>query len=178
MLAQKLFCFLLTLLPALASASNELVSSEMINAANQITDASIRAHIRFLSSDLLEGRGPSTRADQITQLYLSTALQSLGIKPGAPGGGWTQIVPLVGITTHTPDTFTLKSGTHDLTLKSRDEFIANSGIQKPTVKIKDAELVFVGYGVQAPEFHWNDFKGIDVKGKILVVMNHNPCLRR
>jgi Zn-dependent M28 family amino/carboxypeptidase len=156
------------------SASDTLVSSDMKHAAKQITSDGIAAHMRFLSSDALEGRGPATRADKLTQEYLQSELAGLGIKPGAAGGRWIQPVPLVGITSYAPETLTLTHGTQRITLKYKDDFIASSGVQKTSTKINDAEIVFVGYGVVAPEFKWNDFKDVDVKGKVLLVMNHNP----
>lgn len=176
MLIRNVFlCIFISLFPTLTlSSTNITVSPAMKKAAEQITDAGIRAHIRFLASDLLDGRGPATREDKITQDYLSSELESLGIKPGAPGGGWLQSVPLVGMTSHAPDTLTFTSGTKQLTLKGFDDYVANAGVQNSKVDIKDAELIFVGYGIDAPEFQWNDFKGVDLKGKILVVMNDNP----
>src|SRR5450755_4519398 len=78
-------------------AAESVVTSEQKSAAQEITAERIRAHIRFLSSDLLEGRGPATRGDQLAEAYLQSEMESMGIKPGAPGGGWIQKVPLVGI---------------------------------------------------------------------------------
>jgi Zn-dependent M28 family amino/carboxypeptidase len=158
------------------AAASAVITPEMQAAAKQITSEDIRAHVRTISSDAFEGRGPSTRGDKKTQEYLRAELENLGIKPGAPGGGWIQDVPLVGITSHTPQTLTLSHGKKQLTLKNYDDFIASAGQQKATVSIKDAEFVFVGYGIDAPEFNWNDFKDVDVKGKILLVMNHNPAV--
>lgn len=143
-------------------------------AAQRISKTDIRAHTRFLSADSMQGRGPSTQADKVTQDYLSSEMQAMGIKPGAANGAWLQPVPLVGITTQAPKTITLTHGKRKLTLRNHDDFIASSGLQTSNVSIKDAEIIFVGYGVVAPEFGWDDFKGVDVKGKILLVMNHNP----
>ena len=168
-------CLLLAIYSTtLLAATSAVITPEMRVAAKQITREDIRDHVRYISSDAFEGRGPSTRADKKTQDYLHSELENLGIKPGAPGGGWTQDVPLVGMTTHAPQTLTLSSGKKLLRLKNHDDFIASAGQQKPSISIKDTEIVFVGYGVVAPEFNWNDFKDVDVKGKILLVMNHNP----
>lgn len=167
-----LFLFLST---AAFAATQAVITPEMQAAARQITSEAIRDHVRFISSDAFEGRGPSTRGDKKAQEYLRAELESLGIKPGAPGGGWTQDVPLVGIKSEAPETLTLTHEKNTLTLKRHEDFIASAGQQKPNVTIKDAEIVFVGYGVVAPEFNWNDFKDVDVKGKILLVMNHNPA---
>jgi Zn-dependent M28 family amino/carboxypeptidase len=169
-------CLLLAIYStASLAASSAVINPDMQVAAKQITMEDIRDHVRYISSDAFEGRGPSTRGDKKTQEYLRAELESLGMKPGAPGGGWIQDVPLVGITTHGPQTLKLSHGKKQLTLKNHDDFIASTGQQKSSVSIKDAEIIFVGYGVVAPEFNWNDFKDVDVKGKILLVMNHNPA---
>ncbi|MEX0878902.1 MAG: M28 family peptidase, partial [Thermoanaerobaculia bacterium] len=143
-------------------------------AAAEITPELIRAHVRFLASDLLEGRGPGSRGDRLGQEYIAAQLEALGIQPGAPGGGWYQKVPLIGITSQVPDTMTLTAKNRSLTLKRSDDFIATSGTQNPTARLDDAELVFVGYGIVAPEYRWDDFKDADVRGKVLVVMNNDP----
>ena len=161
---------------ATLAISDAVITPEMQAAATQITSQDIRAYVRHISSDAFEGRGPSTRADKKTQAYLRSELENIGIKPGAPGGGWIQSVPLVGITTHTPATLTLSHGEKLLTLNNHDDYIASAGQQKSSISIKDAEIVFVGYGIDAPEFNWNDFKDVDVKGKILLVMNNNPTV--
>src|SRR5262249_49907817 len=79
--------------------------AEQVAAAQQaITERALRGHIRFLADDLLEGRGPGSRGDELAQRYIATQFQTLGLKPVAPGGGWLQPVPLVGVTTHAPAT--------------------------------------------------------------------------
>ena len=140
----------------------------------QITQGSLEAPIRFLASDALEGRGPATRGDALARLYLAAELQSLGYLPGGEKGGWEQTVDVVGVTAKLPDawSFTGKGGAVDLKLS--DDYIAGSGVQTPTANIKDAGVVFVGYGIEAPEYKWNDFKGVDVKGKVLIMLNNDP----
>ncbi len=157
-----------------ASASPAVVSAAESQAAAGITAAAIRARVRYLASDGLEGRGPATRGDRLAEEYIATELEGLGIQPGAPGGGWIQPVPLVGITSHVPDTLTLSSAAKSLALKDREDFIASSGTQSPASRIDDAEVVFVGYGIVAPEYQWDDFKDADVRGKVLLVMNNDP----
>ncbi|MEC8474708.1 MAG: M28 family peptidase, partial [Planctomycetota bacterium] len=156
-----------------------------------------RGHIRFLADDLLEGRGPGSRGDQITQLYLQTQFQSLGLLPAATPEGihlaingnrvegeadveslrepsWTQAVPLIGVQTHPPDSVTFTHQSETLTLQSGENFMSNLGQTSEATSIKDAEVVFVGYGIQAPEYQWDDFKDVDVRGKILLMMNNDP----
>lgn len=139
-----------------------------------ITADSLRAHVRFLASDLLEGRAPGSAGDQLAQTYLATQFESFGLRPGAPEQRWVQPVELIGVT-GTPESLTFKSkkGT-TLSIKPHDDMMVVSGHQSPESTIARAELVFVGYGIVAPEFNWNDFKGVDVKGKVIVVMNNDP----
>jgi Zn-dependent M28 family amino/carboxypeptidase len=143
-------------------------------AAKAIDRDSLEAPIRFLADDLLEGRGPASRGDLLSRLYLTTALESLGFQPGAPGGSWQQPFDIVGITSEVPKTWEFQTGDKTVPLKWWDDFIATSGVQAPTATLRDAELVFVGYGIQAPEYQWDDFKGMDLKGKVLVMMNNDP----
>jgi Zn-dependent M28 family amino/carboxypeptidase len=140
----------------------------------EITRAALEAPIRFLASDLLEGRGPGTRADQLARLYLQTRLEGLGFKPAFASGEWQQPFDIVGIRTQLPRTWSFegKGGRVDLAL--RDDYIGTSGLQTDAVSIDGAELVFVGYGIQAPEYQWDDFKGAKLAGKILVMMNNDP----
>ena len=147
---------------------------EHVLAADQLTEASLTAHIRFLSHDLLEGRGPGSRGDELAQLYVATQFESLGLKPGGADGKWYQSVPLVGVTSQSPASVDFKRGEQAVTLKHYEDMMLTSGLQQDTVSVNDAELVFVGFGIQAPEYQWDDFKDVDVRGKILVVMNNDP----
>ncbi len=147
---------------------------EHTRAANQVTEATLKAHIRFLSHDLLEGRGPGSRGDQLAQLYVAAQFEALGLKPGGADTKWYQPVPLVGITSQSPATADFKRGDRAVTLKHHDDMMLTSGLQQDTVSVEDAELVFVGFGIQALEYQWDDFKDVDVRGKILVVMNNDP----
>ncbi len=143
-------------------------------ARTYITRPALEAPIRFLASDLLEGRGPASRGDELARLYLQTELEGVGYHPAFAQGAWQQPFDIVGLKSQFPATWTFqgKSGTTDLAW--RTDYIAASGLQQAAVSIENAELVFVGYGIQAPEFQWDDFKGTDLKGKILVVMNNDP----
>jgi Zn-dependent M28 family amino/carboxypeptidase len=140
----------------------------------QITGDNLEAHIRFLASDALEGRGPATRGDTLARLYLATELQSLGYQPGGGNGGWEQPVDLVGVTAKLPAAWSFAGKNGSVDLKVSEDYVAGSGVQTPTAAIKDAGVVFVGYGIEAPEYKWDDFKGVDVKGKVLVMLNSDP----
>ena len=140
-----------------------------------ITDASLRGDIRFLADDLLEGRGPGTRGDKLAQAYITAQFQMIGLEPAAANGGWIQPVPLVGVTTQPPQTMTFKIGNKSIDFKNSDDYIVTCGQAKTESKFNDAEVLFVGYGMQAPEYGWDDFKDVDVKGKVLIVMNNDPA---
>ncbi len=143
-------------------------------AAAAITPAAIRAHTKFLASDLLEGRGPSTRGDRLALEYVSSQMEALGLEPAAPGGGWIQKVPLVAITPRVPAEMTISGVSGKASFRYKEDFMAFPGIQKPEASVADAEVVFVGYGIVAPEYSWDDYKGVDVHGKILLMMNNDP----
>jgi Zn-dependent M28 family amino/carboxypeptidase len=159
---------------ALAASSTDVPSGVIDVARAQITAGALRAPIRILASDEFEGRGPATRGDALTRLYLSTELETLGLQPGGVNGSWEQPFDIVGVKAKLPASweFTGKSGS--VALKYGDDYIAGSGVQTPTGAIENAPLVFVGYGIEAPEYQWNDFKGVDVKGKVLVMLNNDP----
>jgi hypothetical protein len=142
-------------------------------ASKLINVNSIRGPMRFLASDELEGRGPATAGDALTQRYLASEFEALGLEPFAPGGGWVQKVELVGVTSRTGK-LVASSGQKTLELKFSDDFIAFSGVAEPSARLDKAELVFVGYGITAPEFGWDDFKGVDVAGKVLLMINSDP----
>jgi Zn-dependent M28 family amino/carboxypeptidase len=139
------------------------------------TDA-VLAHTKILSSDQYEGRGPGTKGEELSVAYLVDQFKKIGLKPGNPNGTYIQKVPLVGIT---PDPATLtfsKGGTHT-ELKWKDDVVAWTKHVAETASIDNSELIFVGYGVVAPEFNWDDYKGLDVKGKTLVMLVNDPPVR-
>ena len=131
-------------------------------------------HIETLSGDEYEGRGPATAADLRTQQYLADQLDAMGLEPGGPDGSWVQEFDVVGITSEVPKRWSFQRGAETLTLDYWEQFIAASGVQRTTSKIENAEVVFVGYGIEAPEYAWNDFKDQDLSGKILLIVNNDP----
>ncbi len=143
-------------------------------AKKEITRATLEAPIRFLAADALEGRGPATRGDVLSRLYLATELQQLGYQPGGENGTWEQPFDVVGVTPKAPETWSFSGKNGKVDLKWYEDWAGGSGVQTETAAVNDAELVFVGYGIEAPEYQWNDFKGVDVKGKVLVVLNNDP----
>ncbi|HKT79648.1 MAG TPA: M28 family peptidase [Vicinamibacterales bacterium] len=131
------------------------------------------AHTRKLASDEFEGRGPGTRGEELTVEYLVDQFQRLGLKPGNADGSFVQQVPLVGITP-TPSALRVdRRGTVSM-LRWKDDVVAWSKRVAPEAKLANSELVFVGYGVVAPEYNWDDYKGVDVSGKTLIMLVGDP----
>jgi Zn-dependent M28 family amino/carboxypeptidase len=158
-----------------APAKNSPVPDAVARAARAyITRAALEAPIRFLSSDLLEGRGPATRGDQIARLYLQTRLEGMGYQAAFANGAWQQPFDIVGIKAQMPQIWSFQGKDQRVDLTWRRDYIAVSGEQSESVSVNDAQLVFVGYGIQAPEYRWDDFKGTNLTGKILVMMNNDP----
>jgi len=134
------------------------------------------AHTRVLSSDQYEGRAPGSKGEELTVAYLIDQFQKMGLKPGNPDGAYVQKVPLVGITP-TPAPLVFRKGTEEHTLAWRDDVVAWTKHVAPSASIADSDVVFVGYGVVAPEFNWDDYKGLDVTGKTLVMLVNDPPVR-
>jgi Zn-dependent M28 family amino/carboxypeptidase len=161
--------------PAPATAQPQAAPDDLLDrAAEAITPSDLRQTITDLSDDKLEGRGPTTPADKATRSYLIDRLTKLGYAPGGADGSWEQPVDVVGIQAHMPKLWKFGKGGKSVSLAWSEQWIAGSGVQTKTASVKNAELVFVGYGIQAPEYGWDDFKGKDLKGKVLVVLNNDP----
>jgi Zn-dependent M28 family amino/carboxypeptidase len=134
----------------------------------------IRAHVRFLSDDLLEGRGTGTRGSDLAAKYIATQFALDGLKPAGDNGGYLQKIEFTGVHTMPATTLALRPEHGDaLQLKFGEDFVTTNQTQTESVDI-DAPIVFVGYGIEAPEYRWNDFKGVDVKGKVLLVIVNEP----
>ncbi|MDH4063688.1 MAG: M20/M25/M40 family metallo-hydrolase, partial [Acidobacteriota bacterium] len=138
-------------------------------ADSEITTASLTAHLRALSSDLFEGRAPATRGGQLAEEYLATQLAAMGLQPAGDDGSFLQRVPIVESTVER--TFALSvPGT---TYRYFQDIVAFSGVETPRVQVQ-GDVVFVGYGVNAPELQWNDYAGVNVKGKWVLIMVNDP----
>jgi Zn-dependent M28 family amino/carboxypeptidase len=144
-------------------------------AAFQKIDAErIRAHVRFLSHDLLEGRGTGQRGGDIAAEYIATQFAQDGLKPAGDNGTYMQKVPMVGITLAPESTFSLvpaKGPARDL--KQLTDYVAHDETQQLDSTV-NADIVFVGYGVEASEYQWDDYKGVDMKGKVLLMLVNEP----
>ncbi|MBI2993202.1 MAG: M28 family peptidase [Gammaproteobacteria bacterium] len=150
------------------------VRAEDTSAAKQITADYMRAQVAKLSADEFEGRGTAAPGGEKAGDYLIEQLKSLGYEPAAGANGWKQPFDIIGIKSAVPEQWVFSHGDRNLPLKRYEEFLASSGVQKPQSTIKNAEVVFVGYGIQAPEFQWDDFKGQNLKGKVLLMLNNDP----
>jgi len=134
----------------------------------------IRAHVRFLADDLLEGRGTGTRGSELAANYIATQFALLGLRPAGDQGSFLQKVDFVGVKTRPETTAALQAAHGDAqSLKLAEDFVTNNQGQTESVDI-DAPIVFVGYGIDAPEYRWDDFKGVDVKGKVVLVIVNEP----
>lgn len=134
----------------------------------------IRAHVKFLSSDLLEGRGPGTRGGDLATEYIATQFALSGLKAGGDGGTFFQQVPLIGIETEPSAQLSASKGGETLEFKWESEFVGVN--EKLTAQDQfEAEAVFVGHGIVAPEYQWNDFKDVDVRGKVVVLFTNEPA---
>jgi hypothetical protein len=156
---------------AVEAAGGNPVAEE---AAKQITDEFMREIIVEISADEYEGRGPGSAGDEKARKYLARRMEEIGLLPGAEGGSWEQPFDLVGVNASQPESWTFDGHGKSMTLAQWDDFIVGSGVQEERAVIEDAEIVFVGYGIQAPEYDWDDYKGVDLEGKVLLMMNNDP----
>jgi Zn-dependent M28 family amino/carboxypeptidase len=141
-------------------------------ALDAITVADLNAHIKTLASDEFEGRSPGTHGEDLTVAYLTDQFKKLGLKPGNPDGTYIQKVPLLGYTSDTKTEIT--AGGRKLALAPRTEYVAMSRRYTSEIKVPTSDVVFVGYGVVAPEYAWDDYKGVDVKGKTILMLVSDP----
>ena len=160
--------------PQAIDTAPEAGNQAALQAAELIESDYMREIIKEISQDSYEGRGPGTRGDVKAREYLAGRLEELGLVPGGDDGSWEQPFDLVGVNAAQPDEWVFSGADKSMTLKQWDQFIVGSGVQQEKVEFTDAELVFVGYGIQAPEYDWDDYKGVDLTGKVLVMMNNDP----
>ena len=144
-------------------------------ALDVITPDALLAHIKTLASDEFEGRSPGTKGEELSIKYISDQFRSIGLKPGNPDGSYFQEVPLAGITSE-PKMVLAVAGKPPVELKYPDDFVASSARLQPEIKIDNSDLVFVGYGVVAPEYGWDDYKGVDVRGKTILMLINDPAV--
>jgi Zn-dependent M28 family amino/carboxypeptidase len=156
------------LLTAVATTVAQTTSPDQFQAA---ADRMLE-HIKVLSSDEFEGRAPGTPGEDKAVAYLQQEFVKLGLQPGNPDGTFIQKVPMVGILSTV--TATISTGGKTLTPAIVNDYVAVSRRSSPTAEVKDSGIVFVGYGCVAPEYGWDDFKGVDVRGKTIIVLVNDP----
>jgi len=160
--------------PLLAAA---LIASSVLTglAARDLQESGekLRAHVKYLSSDTLQGRGVGTTGEELATQYLASQLQAEGIKPGGDNGSYFQPVPLVGVTMLPSATLTISGSNGQIPLAVVKDYGGTPLSQQPENDF-NAEAIFVGHGISAPEFNWDDYKGLDIRGKVLVFFTNEP----
>ncbi|HVF66919.1 MAG TPA: M28 family metallopeptidase [Pyrinomonadaceae bacterium] len=156
------------------AAGAALTAEQKKAASDSINSEDLMRHIKTLSSDEYEGRGPGTRGEELSVKYITEQFQRLGLKPGNPDGTFVQKVPLAGFRSQ-PEV-TLKAGAKEMKLENLKDYVAVSRRYEEQVNVDDSDVVFVGYGVEAPEYGWDDYKGLDVKGKTIVMLVNDPAV--
>lgn len=157
-----------------ASTPAPVPNAEATVAFPEVDGTLVLEHTKVLASDQFEGRAPATKGEDLTVAYITDQFTKVGLKPGNPDGTYIQKVPMVGITPDQKAVLSFRKGAKEQKLAWRDDFVAWTKRVADTVSVDKSDLVFVGYGVQAPEFNWDDYKGIDLKGKTMVVLVGDP----
>jgi len=174
MKAFLLFCVVL-LGSTLSIFAADKVAEKLKPAPDVITPDALLAHIKILSSDEFEGRSPGSKGEELSIKYISDQFKAAGLQPENPDGSYFQEVPLAGIKSD-PKVVLTVVGKPPMELKFPDDFVASSARLQPEIKIDNSDLVFVGYGVVAPEYGWDDYKGIDVRGKTILMLINDPAV--
>jgi Zn-dependent M28 family amino/carboxypeptidase len=170
----KISRFLLAIFFSTAASllGNDELKDRLQPGLEAITPDGLLAHIKVLASDEFEGRSPGTKGEDLSVKYITDQFKKIGLKPGNPDGTYTQEVPLAGIKSEPRMSFVI--GDKSMDLKYPDDFVASSARLQPEIKIEKSDVVFVGYGVVAPEYGWDDYKNADVRGKTLLMLIGDP----
>lgn len=176
-MTKAFFNYLLIFGILISGCQSSDTGADVDSAAESITEESLMSHIEILSSDEYEGRSTASEGEEMTINYIVNQLENLGVAPGMDDGSYTQEFPLLGQTVEPSSaSFVLKQNGQVLNdLDFRTDFVAWPSNQEEMVNVNDAELLYVGYGIQAPEFDWDDYKDADVEGKVLVFKNSDPA---
>ncbi len=157
-----------------AAPTTAAMPTELKAPFDSITADAIMQHTKVLASDEYEGRGPGTKGEELTVNYLTEQFKRIGLKPGNPDGTYVQQVPLVGFTAQPKASLTADGKKIDLEFPQ--DYVAVSRRFVPEVKVENSDIVFVGYGVVAPEYGWDDYKGLDVRGKTIMMLINDPAV--
>jgi len=167
--------FLLAFATFAAACSSTPSKPLTVNDLPNIDTNVVLTDIKRLSADEMEGRLPGSKGETLAVQYITDQFKAIGLEPGNPKDGtYVQKVPLVSITPSEYSPLVVKKPGTALSFKEHEDVIAFSTRVTDAIDVKDSEIVFAGYGVQAPEFQWDDFKGMDVKGKTLIVFVNDP----
>jgi len=164
-----LFAFVLPLL------AEDEQAEKLKPALDVITPDALLAHIKILASDEYEGRAPGSKGEELSIKYIADQFKTIGLKPGNPDGTYFQEVPLAGITSDSKIQLA-GNGKPPIALKFGDDFVASSARLQNEIKVNNSDIVFVGYGVVAPEYGWDDYKGVDVRGKTILMLINDPAV--
>src|SRR6266403_1334144 len=168
----KLFVYLITLTLFTKAFAADPEIERLKPALDAITPDGLLAHIKMLSSDEFEGRAPGSKGEELSIKYVSDQFKQIGLSPGNPDGTYFQKVPLAGIKTTPTASFAV--GGKTTTLNYPDDYVASSARLQNEIKVENSDIVFVGYGIVAPEFGWNDYKDVDVRGKTILMLINDP----
>jgi Zn-dependent M28 family amino/carboxypeptidase len=160
--------------PLHAASTAAALPEPPLEANEAITAEDLLKHIHVLASPEFEGRAPGSHGEYLSVEYITAQFEALGLEPGNPDGTYVQAVPLAGITSSPVATFTI--GGRVTTLNFPDDFVAGSNRLVTAVEATDSPVVFVGYGVVAPEYGWDDYKGADVRGKTILMLISDPAI--
>jgi len=155
--------------------AEDKVAEKLKPALDVITPDALLAHIKILASDEFEGRAPGSKGEELSTKYIADQFRAIGLKPGNPDGTYIQEVPLAGIKSDPRMQFVV-NGKPPMDLKFADDFVASSARLQNEIKIDNSDIVFVGYGVVAPEYGWDDYKGVDVRGKTILMLINDPAV--
>src|SRR6184192_2773281 len=172
----KISRLLLAIVFAAAAAllATDELTERLQPALEAITPDGLLAHIKILASDEFEGRAPGTKGEELSVKYISDQFKQIGLKPGNPDGSYVQEVPLAGIKSEPRMSFTVGDRTTEL--KYPDDFVASSARLQAEIKVNNSDVVFVGYGIVAPEYGWDDYKDADVRGKTILMLINDPAI--
>ena len=140
----------------------------------QVDPARMNEMVRVMAGDDFEGRGPTTAGEEKTVSWIASQFEALGLEPAGENGGWYQTAPLNRFIQDGPAVLTAKAGSETITLRRAQDVIVNSHRPVSRITLTDTPVVFVGYGVTAPERNWDDFKDVDVRGKIVLMLVNDP----
>jgi Zn-dependent M28 family amino/carboxypeptidase len=166
-------CCLAFISVTLSLFAEDKVAEKLKPALDVITPDALLSHIKILASDEFEGRAPGSKGEELSIKYISEQFKAAGLKPGNPDDSYFQEVPLAGIKSDSKMTFNV-DGMPPIELKFGDDFVASSARLQNEIKIDNSPIIFVGYGVVAPEYGWDDYKGVDVRGKTILMLINDP----